>query len=208
MAGLYLHIPFCRQACHYCDFHFSTSLGRKGEILAALERELALRCEYLGPGPTTLDTVYFGGGTPSLLSADELLRLFDVIGQHFQLAPGAEITLEANPDNLTPAWLAGLRTTPINRLSLGIQSFHEPHLRLMNRAHSAAEALRCARAAQDAGFSNLSIDLIYGIPTDPPNDHDVWERDLETAILRDMERLSYQELRWFIISFQQARFIL
>lgn len=189
MAGLYLHIPFCRQACHYCDFHFSTSLGRKDEILAALATEIALRREYLGPSPT-LDTVYFGGGTPSLLSADELRRLFDVIGQHFRIAPDAEITLEANPDDLTAAWLIGLRTTPINRLSLGIQSFHEPHLRLMNRAHSAAEALRCARAAQDAGFDNLSIDLIYGIPTDPAGDHDIWARDLETALSLNAPHLS------------------
>lgn len=150
-------------------------------MLTALASELALRRDYLGTRPS-LDTVYFGGGTPSLLSADELRRLFDVIGQHFDLAPGAEITLEANPDDLTAAWLAGLRTTPINRLSLGIQSFHEPHLRLMNRAHSAVEALHCARAAQDAGFANLSIDLIYGIPTNPPGQHGIWEQDLETAL--------------------------
>jgi oxygen-independent coproporphyrinogen III oxidase len=184
---LYLHVPFCRQACHYCDFHFSTSLARKAEIVRALAREIALRADYLGVPAAPLPSVYFGGGTPSLLSADELLEIFDVIGQYFTLAPDAEITLEANPDDLTPTWLAALRRTPVNRLSVGIQSFHEPHLRLMNRAHSAAEALACVRHAQDAGFSNLSIDLIYGIPAP---DHSIWERDLETALSLNAPHLS------------------
>ena len=175
---IYVHIPFCRQACHYCDFHFSTSLARKPAVLAALAREVALRAGYFGAEPGRRPSLYFGGGTPSLLTADELNRLFEVIGQHFPWAADAEITLEANPDDLTPAWLAALRQTPVNRLSIGIQSFHEPHLRLMNRAHSAAEALACVHRARDAGFSNLSIDLIYGIPAP---DHGIWERDLATA---------------------------
>ncbi len=184
---LYLHIPFCRQACHYCDFHFSTSLTRKPALVAALAREIALRAAYLGTPAAPLPSIYFGGGTPSLLTADELRRLFDVIGQHFSLAPDAEITLEANPDDLTPAWLAALRQTPVNRLSVGIQSFHEPHLRLMNRAHSAAEARACVRYAQDAGFTNLSVDLIYGIPA---ADHGIWEHDLATALRLDAPHLS------------------
>ncbi len=187
MSGLYLHIPFCRQACHYCDFHFSTSLARKPAVLAALEREVELRAGYFGPAAAPLTSIYFGGGTPSLLSAAELGRLFDAIGRQFPWAADAEITLEANPDDLTPEWLAALRATPVNRLSIGIQSFHEPHLRLMNRAHSAAEAARCVQLAQDAGFPNLSIDLIYGIPAP---DHGIWARDLETAFSLNVPHIS------------------
>ena len=156
-------------------------------MLAAIARETELRAGYFGPGAAPLTSIYFGGGTPSLLSADEINGLFDVIQRHFPWEAGAEITLEANPDDLTPAWLAALRTTPINRLSIGIQSFHEPHLRLMNRAHSAAEAAVCVRQAQDAGFENLSIDLIYGIPA---ADHGVWTRDLDTALALDVPHLS------------------
>jgi oxygen-independent coproporphyrinogen III oxidase len=184
---LYVHIPFCRQACHYCDFHFSTSLTRKPAIVNALVREIELRADYLGTPAPLLPSIYFGGGTPSLLSADEMLRIFDAIQQRFPIDTNAEITLEANPDDLTPAWLAELRRTPVNRLSIGIQSFHEPHLRLMNRAHSATEALACVRHAQDAGFSNLSIDLIYGIPAP---DHSIWENDLATALSLDAPHLS------------------
>src|SRR6476661_9945133 len=157
MAGLYLHIPFCKQACHYCDFNFSTSLGLKDRLVQALVRELELRRHYLGPAPT-LDTIYFGGGTPSLLSAAELEALFAAIHRHFKVAPQAEITLEANPDDLSAAKLAELAASPINRLSIGLQSFHEPHLRLMNRAHSAGEPTTAVRPAQDAGFDNISID--------------------------------------------------
>lgn len=179
MPGLYLHIPFCRQACHYCDFHFSTSLARKPAVLAALAREVELRADFFGPNPAPLTSIYFGGGTPSLLTADELLALFEHIGRFFAWAADAEITLEANPDDLSPQWLADLRATPVNRLSVGIQSFHEPHLRLMNRAHSAADALTCLGRARDAGFANFSLDLIYGIPAP---DHSAWARDLDTAL--------------------------
>ena len=187
MSGLYLHIPFCRQACHYCDFHFSTSLARKPAVLAALAREAELRADYFGPAAAPVSSIYFGGGTPSLLSTDELNELFEVIQRHFPWEANAEITLEANPDDLTAAWLTGLRTTPVNRLSIGIQSFHEPHLQLMNRAHSAAEAAACVQLAQDAGFENLSIDLIYGIPAP---DHGIWTRDLETALALGAPHLS------------------
>ncbi len=187
MPGLYLHIPFCRQACHYCDFHFSTSLARKPTVLAAIARELEMRAAYFGPNPAPLTSVYFGGGTPSLLSGEELRVIFEVIDRYFPWTTDAEITLEANPDDLTPAWLAGLRGTPVNRLSVGIQSFHEPHLRLMNRAHSATEAAVCVRHAQAAGFENLSIDLIYGIPAP---DHGIWTRDLETALALDVPHIS------------------
>jgi oxygen-independent coproporphyrinogen-3 oxidase len=138
MPGLYLHIPFCKQACHYCDFHFSTSLGLKGQFVDALVKEMALRQRYLPDASAPLETIYFGGGTPSLLTGEELARIFEAIHTHFPVAPQAEITLEANPDDLSPAKLAELAASPVNRLSIGLQSFHEPHLRLMNRAHSAA----------------------------------------------------------------------
>lgn len=187
MAGLYLHIPFCKQACHYCDFHFSTALGRKAEVVEALVRELALRHDYLGGAG--LSTIYFGGGTPSLLTEAELLTLFEAIYRHFDVAADAEITLEANPDDLTAAKLRELAASPVNRLSIGLQSFYEPHLRLMNRAHSAQESRRSVLAAQDAGFHNLSIDLIYGVPTPEPG-HGIWLHDLAQALELQVPHLS------------------
>ncbi|QIL76636.1 radical SAM family heme chaperone HemW [Hymenobacter sp. HDW8] len=186
MPGLYLHIPFCKQACHYCDFHFSTSMALKGRLVDALVREVELRRDYLGP-EATLDTIYFGGGTPSLLTAAELDTLFGAIHQQFKIAPQAEITLEANPDDLTADKLRELAASPINRLSIGLQSFHEPHLRLMNRAHSAVESARCVRLAQDAGFENISVDLIYGVPAP---DHRIWEQDMASAFALNVPHLS------------------
>ncbi|MET4105840.1 radical SAM family heme chaperone HemW [Hymenobacter sp. UYP22] len=186
MAGLYLHIPFCKQACHYCDFHFSTSMALKSRLVDALVEELALRHNYLEPG-STLNTIYFGGGTPSLLTATELDVLFAAIHRHFAVAPDAEITLEANPDDLTTAKVRELAASPINRLSIGLQSFHEPHLRLMNRAHSAEESTAGVRRAQEAGFENISVDLIYGVPAP---DHAIWEQDMATAFALDVPHLS------------------
>jgi oxygen-independent coproporphyrinogen-3 oxidase len=175
MPGLYLHIPFCKQACHYCDFHFSTSMGLKGQFVEALLREMELRRAYL-PGPDApLETIYFGGGTPSLLTGEELNQIFATIQANFQVSPQAEITLEANPDDLTPDKLAVLAASPVNRLSIGLQSFHEPHLRLMNRAHSAQESWQAVQRAQAAGFENISVDLIYGVPA---SSHAIWEADL------------------------------
>jgi len=186
MAGLYLHIPFCKQACHYCDFHFSTSLGLKSRVVDAIIRELELRRDYLGPA-VALETIYFGGGTPSLLTAAELGQIFAAIYRHFAVAPGAEITLEANPDDLSAAKLQELRQAGINRLSIGLQSFYEPHLRLMNRAHTAEESTTAVRRAQDAGFENISIDLIYGVPA--PGHH-VWEADLANAFALGVPHVS------------------
>ncbi|UOQ53965.1 radical SAM family heme chaperone HemW [Hymenobacter cellulosivorans] len=186
MAGIYLHIPFCKQACHYCDFHFSTSMGLKSKLVEALVRELEIRRDYLGPD-ATLETIYFGGGTPSLLTEAELHTLFEAIYRHFAVSPQAEITLEANPDDLTPAKLRELAASPINRLSIGLQSFHEPHLRLMNRAHSAQESTTAVRTAQDAGFENISLDLIYGVPAP---DHGLWEQDMAAAFALNVPHLS------------------
>ncbi len=163
MAGIYLHVPFCRRACHYCNFHFSTSLGQKDALLEALCREIELQRHYLNEAP--LASIYLGGGTPSLLSVGELERLFGELTKFHTLLPGAEVTLEANPDDLDPDWLSALRRdTPVNRLSIGIQSFREADLRMMNRAHDRQQALRSISAARRAGFDQLTVDLIYGIP--------------------------------------------
>ncbi|WP_161889516.1 radical SAM family heme chaperone HemW [Pontibacter russatus] len=175
MSGIYLHIPFCRQACHYCDFHFSTSMGLKEQTVQAIARELELRQEYLQGQP--VHTIYFGGGTPSLLNQQELQLLLATIKKLYIVSEDTEITLEANPDDLTPAKLQELRAAGMNRLSIGLQSFHEPHLRLMNRAHSATESLQCVKDAQAAGFDSITVDLIYGIPA---TDHHIWQQDLET----------------------------
>lgn len=162
MAGIYFHIPFCKQACHYCDFHFSTSLKYRKEMLSAMEKEVALQANYL-PG-AAIDSIYFGGGTPSLLAADELKRLIDVVTQHFNTRQGAEITIETNPDDLNDSYVAALRNTPVNRFSIGIQSFFEEDLRWMNRAHNAVEAQEAIQRVQDSGYPNITADLIYGYP--------------------------------------------
>lgn len=161
--GLYLHIPFCKRACHYCNFHFSTSLKLKEPLLEALMQELTMQRDYLGTNE--VDTVYFGGGTPSLLETHEFVRLFDHIYQLFKVASGAEVTLEANPDDLSVGKVADLKNhTPVNRLSIGIQSFQDAELLWMNRAHHAADAFACLERVRRAGFTDWTADLIYGIP--------------------------------------------
>ena len=162
MAGIYLHIPFCKKACHYCDFHFSTSFKQKEQILEALHRELKLRRDYLGQSP--VETIYFGGGTPSVLEASEIRSLLDAITSLFQVSSAAEITLEANPDDLNADKVKALRDTPVNRFSIGTQSFFDEDLAWMNRAHTAGEAEDSIKRVQDAGFENITIDLIYGYP--------------------------------------------
>jgi len=162
LAGIYIHIPFCKQACTYCNFHFSTSLQLKGELLKALQLELEMQKGYLGN--QAIETIYFGGGTPSLLSADEINKLFDTIAKLYPIAQLKEFTLEANPDDLSVNYLKSLRNTPINRFSIGVQSFRDKDLQYMHRAHNAQQADFAIKAAQDAGFTNLSIDLIYGTP--------------------------------------------
>lgn len=185
MAGIYLHIPFCKQACHYCNFHFSTSLKQKDALLDALIDEIRLQKDYLQGQP--LNSIYLGGGTPSLLSADELARLFEVIYQLHTVVDKAEITLEANPDDLNKQTLKALRQTPINRLSIGIQSFSGADLAFMNRAHNATEAEACIDLALDQGFSDLSVDLIYGTPT---MDDRQWEANMEKVFAKKIPHLS------------------
>lgn len=184
MAGLYIHIPFCKHACHYCNFHFSTSLQLQPQLVNAINKELAIRADYVNE---PLESVYFGGGTPSLLTPLQLETLFNTIYKHFNVTANPEITLEANPDDLTPITLSTLNQLPINRLSIGVQSFFEEELQWMNRAHTASQAMRCITDAQDAGFSNLTIDLIYGSPT---LTNAKWEANLQKVLDLGIQHLS------------------
>ena len=182
---LYLHIPFCRQACHYCDFHFSTSLNAKSEIVQAICHEIFLQKDYLQD--KNLETIYFGGGTPSLLEEADFIQIFETISKHFNIKPNAEITLEANPDDLTKEKLQLFKKYHINRLSIGIQSFHEPHLRSLNRIHTSQEAETCVKLSQDIGIQNLTIDLIYAIPAE---NHQIFELDLQKATVLNTNHIS------------------
>mgnify|MGYP003641135707 CR=1 FL=1 len=181
--GLYIHIPFCKQACHYCDFHFSTSMKKKGELVNALCKELVLRKDEMHG---EIETIYLGGGTPSLLSSEELQQIFETIYLHYKVAETPEITLEANPDDLSKEVVVQLSKTQINRLSIGIQSFFEADLKLMNRAHNASEALECIKVAKQY-FENISIDLIYGIPG---MTNERWLENLVIALQFDVPHLS------------------
>ncbi len=161
MPGIYVHIPFCRKACHYCNFHFSTTLHRRAEMMDAMRREIELVTPI---EPAMVDTLYFGGGTPSLLEPEEMAGLMETTRRHFRIAEDAEITLEANPDDIRAERIGLWTSLGINRLSIGIQSFREQDLTWMNRAHDAEQARQCIDIARDGGIVNLSIDLIYGTP--------------------------------------------
>ena len=176
MAGIYIHIPFCKQACNYCDFHFSTTLKMKASFVDALLIEIDLRKTVFDQ--ETIHSIYFGGGTPSLLSDLDLARIFDKIYSSFLVSPMAEVTLEANPDDLSRSKIVQLKNTPINRLSIGIQSFRDQDLKFMNRAHNSKEALYSIKMCKQEGFTNLSIDLIYGTPG---MDNSAWLENLNTA---------------------------
>lgn len=184
MAGIYIHIPFCRKACHYCNFHFSTTHSLLPEMIAAIKREAQERSSYISE---QVNTIYFGGGTPSLCSNEQLQDLLHTIRQHYQVANDAEITLEANPDDISPEKLAYWQQIGINRLSIGIQSFVDEDLRWMNRAHTADDALQAIALAQQYGFDNISIDLIYGTPT---LSDEQWAQNVQTAIAANIPHLS------------------
>jgi oxygen-independent coproporphyrinogen-3 oxidase len=188
MAGLYIHIPFCKQACHYCDFHFSTNLQLMEMMMDSICVELKLRKDYLKG--EAVETIYFGGGTPSLVPAEYLEKILDQISQLF---PGRkqEVTLEANPDDLNPQALATWKSLGIDRLSLGIQSFQDQILKAYNRAHTSKEATQAIQLARAAGFEKFSIDLIYGYPH---SDHQLWQLDLEEALRLDPGHLSAYSL--------------
>ena len=161
MSGIYIHIPFCKQACFYCDFHFSTSLKKKDELISSLIHEIELRKNELNN--EVIETIYFGGGTPSMLNQFEIDSIINAVYENHKVILNPEITLEANPDDLTKRKIIELSKSRINRLSIGIQSFFEDDLKLMNRAHNAEEAVRCLSEATHY-FKNISVDLIYGIP--------------------------------------------
>ncbi len=176
MAGIYIHIPFCRQACHYCNFHFATSLRAKNELVAALLKEIELQRDYLGH--EKIETIYFGGGTPSLLLISDLQFLIDQINQFFNVEPCAEITLEANPDDIDKEKLSVWKNVGINRLSIGVQSFFDDELKWMNRAHNAQQAVESLQLSIEQ-FNNITIDLIYGTPL---STNEKWKYNVETAL--------------------------
>ncbi len=176
MSGIYIHIPFCKQACHYCDFHFSTSIKKKDEMILALAKELQLRKNEFQK--ESVATIYFGGGTPSRLTIADIRFLIHTIDEHYTIAEHPEITLEANPDDLSESYLLELKTIGVNRLSIGIQSFFEDDLQLMNRAHNSTEAQKCLEIATQY-FDNISLDLIYGIPG---MTNEKWQQNIETAL--------------------------
>lgn len=184
MAGIYIHIPFCKQACYYCDFHFSTSLNKKSELIQCLVKELELRKNE--SKNEAIETIYFGGGTPSLLTVSELELLINTVYDNFNVIENPEITLEANPDDLTPQRINELTNTRINRLSIGIQSFFERDLKLMNRAHNANESKACISEVTKH-FDNISIDLIYGIPG---LTNEEWIKNIETALSFNVPHIS------------------
>ncbi|MBQ0734322.1 radical SAM family heme chaperone HemW [Aquimarina celericrescens] len=175
-AGIYIHIPFCKQACHYCDFHFSTSMKKKDEMIGAIQKEIKLRQSEIDDKP--IETIYFGGGTPTVVSTADLQSIIDVIYEHFLVSSSPEITVEANPDDLTEEKIITLAQSSINRLSIGIQSFFEEDLTIMNRAHNAKEAMDCLSIATQY-FDNISIDLIYGIPK---MSIARWKKNIELAL--------------------------
>lgn len=210
MAGIYLHIPFCHKACSYCNFHFSTSLKQKDELVSAMLVELEQRREFFDD-QEDLTSVYFGGGTPSILSESDLDRIFNVISKYYSVATDAEITLEANPEDITITRLQSWRKQGVNRLSVGLQSFHEQELRFMNRNHNAAQSHQILELIPDNGFDNYSIDLIFGVPN---STEQLWQQNLDiiagyhvphlscygltveekTKLHHDIQKGKYQEL--------------
>ncbi|MFT6866514.1 MAG: oxygen-independent coproporphyrinogen-3 oxidase [Cyclobacteriaceae bacterium] len=185
MSGIYIHIPFCKQACYYCDFHFSTNLSNVSEMHQSICDELILRRAYLKG--EVIHTIYFGGGTPSMLSGNQVSEILNLISTQFLVSESAEITLEANPDDLTRSKLSDLKVAGINRLSIGVQTFDDDRLTYVNRAHSSQEARTCIRNAYEVGFDNLTADLIYAIP---PESMEYWEKDLAEMIQLGLPHIS------------------
>lgn len=198
MAGIYIHIPFCKQACYYCNFHFSTSTALKSEMVECMIKEIEIRSKYskenlqndvavISAENENLETIYFGGGTPSLLSKNEIESILSAIRNNYQVAPKAEITFEANPDDINSKKLMEWKDVGINRLSIGIQSFIERDLKWMNRAHDAAQVLHCIHQVREAGFNNFSIDLIFGTPG---LTNEEWQQNIETAVSMNVPHIS------------------
>ncbi len=184
MAGIYVHIPFCRKACHYCNFHFSTSTGLQQAFVHALLKEIALQKNYL---EEPVNTIYIGGGTPSILSAEEIVLILKTIENNFAIEANSEVTIETNPDDITTEKLKAWKQAGINRLSIGIQSFAQQDLAWMNRAHNAGQAHQSILLAQKEGFDNLTVDLIYGTPS---LSDEQWKANVQLAIDLNIPHLS------------------
>ncbi|MDR1556925.1 MAG: radical SAM family heme chaperone HemW [Tannerellaceae bacterium] len=191
MAGLYIHVPFCVKRCVYCDFFSHTQMRYKESYLSAVVEEMAMRRDYLAG--ETLETVYFGGGTPSTLTAAEWEQIFEAIYRLFPVGETAEITLEANPDDMTPAYVSSLRRLPFNRISMGVQSFRDEDLRFLCRRHTARQATEAVGLCRENGYGNLSIDLMYGLPGQTAA---LWEQNLEEALRLDIVHLSAYHLTY------------
>ncbi len=189
MAGIYIHIPFCKQRCHYCDFYSTTKLNQKDEYVDALKREIVLRKNYIST--SNIETIYFGGGTPSVLDVNDIESLLALIFNEFDVSRDVEITFEANPDDLTIEFVKQLQNTKINRISLGVQSFDDKTLKFMNRRHSAAHAVSTVQLLKSYGFDNISIDLIYGVPN---VDVMEWTRNVEKALDLGVKHISAYHL--------------
>lgn len=182
--GIYIHIPFCRSRCIYCDFYSTTQPERQDQYIDELLHEIQSRCDEM---PSRARTIYIGGGTPSLLSASNLQRLLQAITQISPLVPDAEVTIEANPDDVTPEWVESLRLTPVNRISMGVQSFSDDRLRFLHRRHTASQVHEAIRLLRQAGYHNLSIDLIYGLPGQSLTD---WQEEVQQALHLEVPHIS------------------
>ena len=191
MAGLYIHIPFCRQRCSYCAFYSSTLYNIQQKYVDALCKEIVLRKEYTGN--QAIGTIYLGGGTPSTLTAEQLESIFGTIYNHYPIAPNPEVTIECNPDDLTPEFLTALRRMPVNRISMGIQSFNDAQLKRLGRRHDAAKARQAVANARAAGYDNISIDLMFALPG---SNRAEWQETLDTAIALHPDHISAYNLMY------------
>ena len=186
MAGIYIHIPFCKKACFYCDFHFDVSLKHKDAVLSSLQKEIVSNANFFNRDDV-MDSIYFGGGTPSVLSKNELSSILNALYNQYTIATNAEITFECNPDDLSLSYLADLKSLGVNRLSIGVQSFKDDHLKWMNRSHDSAQSFKCIDMAASVGFTDITLDLIYGIPGLGLQE---WQETVERALELPINHLS------------------
>lgn len=193
MAGIYIHIPFCQSRCIYCDFYSTLHMEKQGEYVRQLVHEMEVRKEELTPRARTYHTLYIGGGTPSTLPPFMLRNLIEETVRIYPLSPGAEVTVEANPDDITPEWIAMLRDTPVNRISMGTQTFDDNLLHFLHRRHSSQQAVKAVGMLKDSGYQNISLDLIYGIPG---QEKDIWKKDVAQALALDIPHLSAYSLMY------------
>lgn len=190
MVGIYIHIPFCKKACFYCDFHFSVSLKHKADLVAAIQKELVRRKTYFEPNEK-IASIYFGGGTPSVLLFHEIDEILGAVYENYTVSPQVEITFECNPDDLSLEYLKMLKMVGINRLSIGLQSFNEEHLTWMNRSHTALQSIQCVHDAAIVGFKDITIDLIYGLPH---LQNEEWRATIKKALALPINHLSAYSL--------------